>query len=179
MCVRIFRMDTVDFVIQSKEMESLRNLCKNLNIDFCMILKSKDGISTTVGTMTRRDSEEIIAENAPTEAPVIILPNLPFCYEDLFSAELQYEMVKFVLTLIQLYIGKSGILGEGINRMFLLFSILFCAFRTVFCLAFDDSSLNTSCKAEQRGWKMCHNRIISLRGPDQVQRSEGPQEFHD
>ena len=79
MFVRIFRMDTVDFIIQSKEMESLRNLCQNLNVDFRVILKSKDGISTTVGTITRRDSKEIIVENAPTEAPVITVPNLPFC----------------------------------------------------------------------------------------------------
>ena len=106
-------MDTIDFVAKSKEMEALRKLCTNLNIDYRVILKSKDGISTTIGNMQRRDSDEILAENVPPEPQEIILPDLPYSYDDLMSANNQYEMVKFVLVLVQLYIGTKGILGEG------------------------------------------------------------------
>ena len=106
-------MDTVDFIAKSKEMESLRNLCSNLNVDFRVILQSKDGVSRTIGTMGRKASEEVLSDSVPPEPRVISLPNLPYSYEELFLAEHQYEMVKFVLLLVQLYIGPQGILGEG------------------------------------------------------------------
>ena len=106
-------MDSVEYVKNSKEMEALRNVCSNLNLEFRVILKSKDGVSTTIGNMDRRVSDEIIADNVPPEPQVITLPDLPYCYEELFLAEHQYEMVKFVLKLVQLYIGTQGVLGEG------------------------------------------------------------------
>ena len=114
-------MDVVAFVVKSKEMESLRQLCVKMDVDYRVILKDRDGISATIGTMSRKGSEEIIDETIPAEAPSISLPNLPFCYDELFSAENQYEMVKFVLVLVQLYIGKNGNLGEGIHKKLSIF----------------------------------------------------------
>ena len=78
-------MDVVDYVVKSKEMESLRSLCAKLNVDYRVILKDpKDGISATVGSISRNDSEEIVAESVPAEPPIICVPNLPFSYEELF-----------------------------------------------------------------------------------------------
>ena len=139
-------MDVVAFVVKSKEMESLRQLCVKMDVDYRVILKDRDGISATIGTMSRKGSEEIIDETIPAEAPSISLPNLPFCYDELFSAENQYEMVKFVLVLVQLYIGKNGNLGEGIHKNFLFFNIIIFTFRSLPCVAIYTSSLDTSSK---------------------------------
>ena len=85
----------------------------NLNLEYRVIIKSKDGVTSTIGNMSRRVSDEIIADNVPPEPQVISLPDLPYCYEELMMGENQYEMIKFVLVLIQLYIGTQGVLGEG------------------------------------------------------------------
>ena len=107
-------MDTVDFVLQSKEAQALKKLCTNLNLNYRLIVKSPEGLYGTVGSMERRESEEILVQSLPAEPEVIILPKLPMPYAELMSGTHQYKMVTFTLKLIQLYIGKSGVLGEGI-----------------------------------------------------------------
>ena len=103
----------MEYVKHSKEMESLQNLMSNLNLEFRIMIKSKDGVSTTIGNMSRRVSDEIIADSIPPEPQVISVPDLPYSYEELMMGENQYEMIKFVLVLVQLYIGAHGVLGEG------------------------------------------------------------------